>query len=118
MCSAADDPTQYDKPVKARGAGPDGRFSLSEDHIEPTQPRAYRLSGDRPVEPEPQPSIALAVLGEMLTEAERMAEDLDRGRSYHSLDWADAQVAALREARDRIAKAERHYYRPVTTTAP
>lgn len=82
MCSAADDPTTYDAPT-------------------PQPPRRYVLSGDAPAR-EPA-SVALAVLGEMLTDAER-----DYGQLYPPpYSWeVDARLRALREARDRVAAAE------------
>ena len=69
MCSQNDDPTQYDGPVI-------------------TRPRKYELSGS-----EPKPSIALAVIGDMLDEAEREVR-------------SDAETYLLRLARQRIAQAE------------
>jgi hypothetical protein len=79
MCSAADDPTQYDIP-------------------EPQPPRVYRLAGDAPVEG--PGSVALAALGDLLTRV----EDEYRRSNYDP----DVRIAmmALREARDRVAKAE------------
>ena len=79
MCSAADDPTQYDIP-------------------EPQPPRVYRLAGDAPVE-EPHGSVALAVLGEMLMEAERASD-------WHNPAASRARITTLREARDRVAEAK------------
>jgi hypothetical protein len=84
MCSMNDDPTTYDPP-KAQ------------------PPRTYVLSGDRPLV---RGSIALVVLGEMLNESEN---DLDA--EADPLLWRSIgyRLAALREARDRVAKAEASY---------
>lgn len=75
MCgTAADDPTQYDQPKV-------------------TAPRVYELSGTR------RPTVALAILGEMLNDAEYAAE---------AGAWPLSNtVQILREARDRVAEAER-----------
>ena len=78
MCSAHDDPTTYDPPT-------------------PTRPRTYVLSGDTP---EPRGSVALAVIGEMLTEAEAIATSVPQSLAFH------VEVETLRRARDRIAAAE------------
>ena len=75
MCSASSDPSQHDVPVT------------------PAPPRRYVLSGDKP---EPRGSVALAVLGEMLTEA----EDYENGIPDQS------RVNAIQEARQRVAEAE------------
>ena len=86
MCSSFDDPTQYDAPS-------------------PSRPRAYVLSGDAPSEP--KPSVALAVLGDLLDRAERHVHDaecLPYG-SLHDLTMA-VIVEAYRKARDRVAAAE------------
>ena len=81
MCSQADDPTQYDAPVV-------------------TRPRAYHLSGGA----QPKPSIALAVIGEMIDEYETATA---------TTHWAPTTMArwnmallVLRTARQRIADAE------------
>lgn len=82
MCSQMDDPTQYDAP-------------------EPTRPRAYVLSGSsRNSIGEPRPSIALAVLGDLLTEAEQLAIALPDSIVVR------AEVDTLRNARNRVADAE------------
>jgi hypothetical protein len=84
VCSANDDPTYFTAPT-------------------PTRPRTYVLSGARTVHVEAgtgRGSIALAVLGEMLTEAE--------GRRDRSMT-SDARLLALLEARDRIRAAEAEY---------
>jgi hypothetical protein len=75
MCSSHgyDDPTTYSAP-------------------EPTRPRVYDLAGEKP---EPRGSVALAVIGELIQQAE------DREWVYS----ADA-LTVLYEARLRIAKAE------------
>jgi hypothetical protein len=83
MCSAADDPTTYDR--------------------KPTTPRRYVLAGGE----EPRPSVALAVLGTMLTEAEsdlRVVENSKTGAT--TVAMARAVVDALRRARNRVAAAE------------
>jgi len=69
MCSANDHPP-YDPPT-------------------PTRPRKYELSGDGPR------SVALAVLGTMLMEAEAAG---------HSM--TGVRVLTLREARRRVGEAE------------
>ena len=79
MCSQMDDPTQYDAP-------------------EPTRPRAYVLSGSsRNSIGEPQPSIALAVIGDMLEEADALPP-------FH--DYQIGFRQALLEARERVSEAE------------
>ena len=69
-----------------------------------TQPRRYVLAGGA----EPTPSVALAVLGTMLTEAEG---DLDIVRTSTAGPTTRAIAAsvvdALRRARNRVAEAER-----------
>ena len=70
----------------------------------PTPPRRYVLAGGE----EPRPSIALAVLGDMLTEAEhdlRVVENSKTGAT--TVAMARAVVDALRRARNRVAEAER-----------
>ena len=84
MCSQMDDPTQYDAPI-------------------PSRPRKYELSGTGKAEMEPQPSIALAVIGDMLEEDERINRKYLTTTAWH---WYDGRADALREARDRIAEAE------------
>lgn len=86
MCSQMDDPSQYSAP-------------------EPVKPRTYVLSGDaagaelRAAALEHRPaSLALAVLGEMLTEAEQ-AEDAGAWPLSNT-------VETLREARNRVMAAE------------
>ena len=69
----------------------------------PTRPRRYVLSGDKP---EPS-SIALAVLGTMLSEAEddlRVVENSKTGPTTTAM--ARVVVDALRRARNRVAEAE------------
>jgi hypothetical protein len=76
MCSANDDPTTYDLP-------------------EPRPPRRLVSAGD----PLGRGSVALAVLGEMLNDAENALA--------RPLSWtAQTRVDALREARDKVAAAE------------
>lgn len=65
----------------------------------PQSPRRYVLSGGQPSEPA---SVALAVLGELLDEAERLETPETQGQR----DIARARVVALRTARDRVAAAE------------
>lgn len=79
MCSANDDPTTY------------------------SQPRSYVLSGGE----QPRPSVALAVLGTMLTEAEadlRMVMNSKAGPT--TVAMANVTVDALRRARNKVADAE------------
>ena len=67
-----------------------------------TKPRRYVLAGD-----EPSPSVALAVLGTMLTEAEsdlRVVENSHTGAT--TVAMARAVADALRRARNRVAEAE------------
>jgi hypothetical protein len=76
------------------------------DIPEPQPPRTYVLAGDAPVE-EPA-SVALAVLGEMLSEVEG---HVAAGTSmYGSAPVPDVptlvRLQTLREARERIADAE------------
>jgi hypothetical protein len=71
----------------------------------PTRPTVYRLSGDVPPA-RVAASVALAVLGEMLTEAEAWQAKTER---VDSLIEAGERIRALHEARDRIAKAEAEY---------
>lgn len=73
MCSQQDDPTQYDV-------------------VAPKPPTRIRTAGPRPADTEPRGSVALAVLGEMIQDAE------DHAR------WV--RVTVLREARRRVAEAE------------
>ena len=80
MCSQQDDPTQYDAPI-------------------PSRPRKYELSGTAKAEMEPQPSIALGVIGTMIDEI----ESLDPRHFNHVHTW---QLITLRNARERIAKSE------------
>lgn len=54
------------------------------------RPRVYRLSGD-----DPRPSVALAVLGTMISEAETDVFP----------DWG--RIDGLKDARDRVAAAEK-----------
>jgi hypothetical protein len=83
MCSQADDPTTYDP--------------------KPTAPRRYVLAGGE----EPQASVALAVLGTMLTEAESDWRAFEEGRAGPTtLAMARVQVDTLRRARNRVADAE------------
>lgn len=82
MCSQADEPTGWSDDLVAP---------------EPTAPRVYRLSGDKP--PEPRESVALAVIGSMLSEAESIVSA--RPPFYQAV-----AAEVLREARDRIADAE------------
>lgn len=78
MCSQLDDPTTYDAP-------------------EPVRPRTYRLSGDRP-EPRREPaSVALAVLGTMIDEADE---------AFMQTGDALVRGSILREVRDRVRSAE------------
>jgi hypothetical protein len=75
------------------------------DIPEPQPPRVYRLAGDAPEEP--RGSVALAVLGEMLSTLEALT-------NVESMLFSDparealhkAQIETLRAARDRIAAAE------------
>ena len=85
MCSAMDDPTTFDAP-------------------EPTRPRVYVLAGDAPTVPEPKPSVALAVLGALLNEAEW---DLERCMTASERTVVGTRISVLSEARDRVAEAER-----------
>ena len=68
-----------------------------------TKPRRYILAG----QDEPKSSIALAVLGTMLTEAEsdlRVVENSKTGAT--TVAMARAVADALRRARNRVADAE------------
>lgn len=65
----------------------------------PQPPRVYRLSGSKP---ELHGSIALAVIGQMIEEA----ETLQPAAGLAALRNLRRDVALLREARDRIAAAE------------
>lgn len=85
MCSQGDDPTTYDAP-------------------EPQKPRAYVLSGSKRTFADPQPSVALAVIGEMLNDAEHILETSVRGSDV-ALAFGQ-RIVALREARERVAAAE------------
>ena len=75
-----DDPTTYDAP---------------------SRPRRYVLSGGD----EPQASVALAVLGDMLDKAERVERDM-AGSPATSIALQRAVVGTLRVARERVAAAE------------
>lgn len=70
----------------------------------PTRPRRYVLAGSE----EPEPSVALAILGTMLEEAEY---DLDAAEKFKAgpttIAMARAVADALRRARNRVAGAER-----------
>jgi hypothetical protein len=66
------------------------------DIPEPQPPRVYRLAGDAPEEP--RGSVALAVLGTLITEEE------SRPRYYGR--WHAGYLFALREARDAVAAVE------------
>ena len=77
MCSADDFPP-YETPV-------------------PQRPRTYRLSGNAP---EPRPSIALAVIGQMLEEEEAAIAKYPRDYDH----WK--RLIVLTEVRDAVAKAE------------
>lgn len=69
-----------------------------------TRPRRYVLAGG----PEPKPSVALAILGDMLNEAEndlRVVENSKTGPT--TVAMARVVVDALRRARNRVAEAER-----------
>lgn len=81
MCSANDDPTTYDIP-------------------EPIAPRVYRLSGDRPEPIVGRGSVALAVLGEMLNDAEKEYDEEPLNPTR------ETAFVVLRRARDRVAEAE------------
>jgi hypothetical protein len=66
----------------------------------PAPPRRIVTAGD----PLPRGSVALAVLGEMLNDAEtRDAAPSPNG--YSAMFWR-GRSEALREARDRVAEAE------------
>lgn len=68
-----------------------------------TKPRAYRLSGGS----EPSPSVALAVLGTMLTEAESDLRTVKNSKTGPTtVAMARVVVDALRRARNRVADAE------------
>lgn len=80
MCSSQgeNDPSTYDTPV--------------------TQPRRYVLSGTPR-----KPSVALAVIGTMLTEAEEEAKEEG---GMNRLLLKEGVIPTLLEARDRVAEAE------------
>jgi len=76
------------------------------DPPEPIRPRIYRLSGD----PVPRrASVALAVLGEMIDVAEN---------AFFLTGSGLVRADILREARDRIAKAEAEYADRYGTVEP
>jgi len=74
----------------------------------PTRPRTYLLSGSVPPA-RVAASVALAVIGEMLTKAENDVENFQRLRLPFSREYAYERVVVLREARDRITAAEAEY---------
>jgi hypothetical protein len=83
MCSAHDDPSTHDIPI--------------------AQPRRYVLAGSEP----PKPSAALAVIGDMLNDAEndlRVIENSNTGPT--TIAMARVVVDALRRARNRVSDAE------------
>ena len=86
MCSANDDPSYFTAPT-------------------PQRPRVYELSGSVPP-PRVAASVALAVLGEMLTEAEGA---WDKAHDLRTTELAMQRIGILQDARDRIAKAEAEY---------
>jgi hypothetical protein len=93
MCSAADDPTNHDDMVeRAYGV----KYA----------PRAYNLSGERPVEPEPRPSIALAIIGDQLEYAERAVVAAIAAKDEDALAAARIMVTILFDLRGRVARAE------------
>ena len=81
MCSSQsnDDPTTYDGPVYST-------------------PRVYDLAGAKR---EPRGSVALAVIGELLTEWDGRHSPTEGGTHYNR-----GYVTALRDARDLIVDAE------------
>jgi hypothetical protein len=88
MCSAHDDPSMYDNVPS---------------HTNITRPRTYVLAGSEP----PKPSAALAILGDMLNDAEndlRVIENSNTGPT--TIAMARVVVDALRRARNRVSDAE------------
>ena len=67
-----------------------------------TKPRRYVLAGD-----EPQASVALAVMGGELENAEAVQRELERAKAGPTaIAMARAVTDALRRARNHIADAE------------
>jgi hypothetical protein len=109
-----DDPTTYDAPEGWRipndgygyaGDGVTGRAGDPDELtvVNPTPPRRYVLSGGD----EPQASVALAVLGTMLTEADDLLRTLERAKAGPTaIAMARAAYDALRRARNRVAVAD------------
>jgi hypothetical protein len=87
VCSQTDDPSMIDPPGWNAATAP-------------TRPRTYVLSGSVPPA-RVAASIALAVIGEMLSEAEAI--------SPKPMSLRQVAVDTLREARRRIAEAEAEY---------
>ena len=68
-----------------------------------TKPRRYVLAGGH----EPRPSVALAVLGEMLNDAENDLRTVENSKTGPTtVAMARVAVDALRRARNRVAEAE------------
>ena len=65
-----------------------------------TKPRRYVLAGD-----EPSPSVALAVLGDMLERAEAVERELGNAAPV-TVAIQRSIVGTLRVARERVASAE------------
>jgi hypothetical protein len=86
VCSANDDPSTYTAPT-------------------PTKPRTYLLSGSVPPA-RVGASVALAVLGEMLSDAE---DAWDKAHDRRTRELALQRIGILTAARDRITAAEAEY---------